>query len=100
MDLAAHFALFVSAVDGQPVTRFGTRTLVGASRRQNEPTIIDYDPSRVIAISRGEYARYRREYERAIRDGSLTRRTVEDWQAQNAPPPAAPPPSTPPPTQP
>jgi hypothetical protein len=88
MDLAAHFALFVSAVTGQPVTRFGTRTLVGAERRLNEPTIIDYDPSRVVAISQPEYARYRREYERAIRDGSLTRRSVEDWQAQNAPAPA------------
>lgn len=92
MDLAAHFALFVSAVAGAPVTRFGTHTLVGAERRLMQPTIIDYDPSRVVAISHPEYARYRREYERAIRDGSLIRRTVEDWQAQQAPPPLPPPP--------
>lgn len=85
-DPAAAFALFVSSVDGHPVTRFGTRTLVGAARRQLEPTVVDYTPELVVALPHAEASRYRREYERAIQAGSLRRRSADDWRAQTAPP--------------
>lgn len=93
MGNAAPFALFVSSVDGCPVTRFGTRTLIGAARRVKEPTVIDYTPELVVAITTAEFSRYRREYLRALGNATLKRRTIEEWQAQQPPPeqpPAAP----------
>ncbi len=87
-DPAAAFALFVSSVDGHPVARWGTRTLVGAARRLLEPTVIDYTPELVVALPHTELARYRREYTRALAAGSLRLRTADDWRAQNAAPPA------------
>lgn len=84
------FAVYVSSVEGCPVTRFGTRTLIGAARRVKEPTVIDYQPDVVVAITADEFNRYRREYQRALGNGSLKRRTIEEWQAQQAPPEPAP----------
>jgi hypothetical protein len=84
-DPAPAFALFVSSVAGMPVTRFGTRTLIGAARRHLEPTIVDYTPELIVPLPADEYARYRREYNRALANGSLRRRSAEDWRAQNTP---------------
>lgn len=77
------FALYVSAIEGKPVTRFGTRTLIGASRSRATPNVVDYDTQRVVAIPQEEYSRFRREYDRALGNGSLRRRKAEEWQAQH-----------------
>lgn len=82
-DAAAQYALFVSCVAGQPVTRYGTRTFIGAERRAKEPQVIDYDPTVVVAISHDEFRRYRKEYLRALNSGSLVTRDAADWHRQN-----------------
>lgn len=87
MTLAAHFALFVSSVEGCPTTRFGTGTLIGATRTRANPRVIEYQTDQIVALTHAEYARYRREYSRAIRDGALRVRSVEEWQAQAEPTP-------------
>ena len=87
---ADRFGLFVSCVDGQPVTRYGTRTLIGAQRNAREPTRIDYRPDQVVALTHAECAKYRHEYDRALSNGSLVRRTAADWLAYCAAPAAAP----------
>ena len=81
--------LYVSCVDGKPVTRFrlggrGGRTLgdpIGADRGEGRAWI--YDPARVVRIPPDEVAVFGRIYERAITDGDLVRRTVEDFEQQN-----------------
>jgi len=77
------FALFVSSVEGSLVTRHGTRTFIGATRRAKEPTVIDWQPDVIVAFPHDEYRRYRREYDRALRDKSLAKRTEAEWRAQN-----------------
>jgi Pyruvate/2-oxoacid:ferredoxin oxidoreductase gamma subunit len=79
---AAPFGLFVSCVEGQPATRYGTRTLIGAERRHDDPRVIDYDPDIIVAIPADELQRYRREYSDMLRDGALVQRSAEDWVAQ------------------
>lgn len=83
----AAFALFVSCVEGALVTRYGTGTFIGAERRANAPTVVDYHPDQIIAIPHDEFRKYRREYLRALRDGSLVERTAAEWQRQNEPTP-------------
>lgn len=80
---AAKFALFVSCVEGCPVTRFGTRTMIGATRSARTPDVVTYDPTVVVAIPLDEHRKYRREYERALANGTLKARGAEEWSAQN-----------------
>jgi hypothetical protein len=77
------FALFVSCVEGSLVMRYGTRTFIGAERRALEPTVIDYHPDIIVAIPHDEFRKYRREYLRALRDGSLASRTEQAWREQS-----------------
>lgn len=77
------FALYVSCVEGAVVTRYGTRTFIGAERRALEPTVVDFHPDIVVAIPHDEFRKYRREYLRAMREGSLVERTADEWRAQN-----------------
>lgn len=77
---APGFSLFVSSVEGALVTRYGSRTLIGATRT---PTSIEWDTELITAIPTDEYERFRREYDRALRDGSLVERSAEDWLAQH-----------------
>lgn len=77
------FSLFVSCVEGKPVTRYGSRTFIGAER-EHGTNIIHWFPDRVVAIPSTEHARYRREYDRVLRDGDLKVRTEADWLAQTA----------------
>lgn len=77
------FALFVSCVEGSLVTRYGTRTFIGAERRADDPRVVDYHPEHVVAIPHDEFRKYRREYLRALREGSLVERTAAQWDAQN-----------------
>lgn len=77
------FALFVSCVEGRLVTRYGTRTFIGAERRTDDPRVVDFHPEHIVAIPHDEHRKYRREYLRALREGSLVERTVDEWQQQN-----------------
>lgn len=78
---------FVSCVRDKPVTRFlltpsrGTRTgnLFGASRVDGE---LVYDEQLVIGLTALEWGTFGRTYERNLRDGHLTPRTREDFEAQ------------------
>jgi hypothetical protein len=77
------FGLFVSSVEGQPVHRFGSPTiLIGADRNPDEPRKIIYRTQEVVGIPRAEAQRYAREYARAIADGALTERTAEEYRRQ------------------
>jgi len=84
-DPAAAFALFVSCVEGSVVMRYGTGTFIGAERVATPPGLA-FHPEIVVAIPHEEYRKYRREYNRALSDGSLAKRTPAQWLEQNAPP--------------
>ena len=74
------FGLFVSCVQGQPVTRFGTKVLIGADRDPENRRKVRYRTKEVVAIPRSEATRYAREYARAIAEGELKERTESDWR--------------------
>jgi hypothetical protein len=80
--LLATFAIFVSCVEGQPVARFGTGTMIGASRTPDDPTVVVYDPEEIVAIPHAEYSKHRRAYDRAIANGSLRVRKSDKWVKQ------------------
>lgn len=81
-DPHASFALLVSCVDGQPVTRFGTGTMIGATRSKLEPTVVVYDPTAVVGIPHDEYRKHQRAYDRALANGSLVERSADEYRAQ------------------
>ncbi len=83
-DPVERFGLFVSSVQDHPVTRFGTRTIIGATRSSKTPTVVTFDTSAIVAIPIEEYERFSREYDRALGNGSLERRKPAEWQAQLA----------------
>lgn len=85
MSQLSQFALFVSCVEGHLVTRHGTRTFIGAERRADDPRRVDYHPEQIVAIPVDEHRKYRREYLRALREGSLVERTGDEWQRQQQP---------------
>jgi hypothetical protein len=85
MSQLSQFALFVSCVEGSLVTRYGTRTFIGAERATDDRRRVDYHPDQVVAIPVDEYRKFRREYLRALRDGSLVERTADEWQRQQQP---------------
>ena len=76
------FGLFVSCVPGNPVTRHGTKILIGADRDPNDRRKIRYREKQIVAIPHGEALKYAREYRRSIADGSLVEHTKEQWLAQ------------------
>jgi hypothetical protein len=79
------FALYVSCVPAQgPTTRYGTRTFIGAERNAAQPTVIQYDPELVVALTAEEWRKYRREYQRALASGALVTRTAAEYRAQQA----------------
>jgi Sec-independent protein translocase protein TatA len=74
---------YVSSVKGHLVTRFpslraSTAQYIGAERKGKE---IVWDTDVVVAISPQEWARYRREFRRAISDESLVERTEAEYKA-------------------
>lgn len=96
-DPADTFGLFVSAVEGHPVMRFGSSVLIGADRDPDNPRKLIYRTSDIIAIPHAEALRYGREYNRLIEDGALVARSAADWskaqidaQAQQGKPAEAP----------
>lgn len=76
------FGLYVSCVQGSPVSRFGTKILIGADRDPNEPRKVIYRTKDIVAIPIGEATRYAREYRRTIDEGELIEHTAEEWAAQ------------------
>src|SRR5262245_26208296 len=81
------FALYVSAVRGHLVTRFGTdgngiQSFIGAHRVPGDPTEIVWDESTIVPLTEGEVARYRREYQRLLDGKALRKRTAAEYEAQ------------------
>lgn len=75
--------VFVSSVQGKLVTRFPSlrqpvAQYIGATRKGKE---IVWNPEAVVAIPMQEWNRYRREYKRALEQGSLKRRTEAEHKA-------------------
>lgn len=77
------FGLFVSCVEGRPVTRFGSKILIGADRDPSQPNKIVYRPKDIVGIPTLEVARYGREYRRLIDEGDLVSHDAKAWSAQN-----------------
>lgn len=75
--------LFVSSVEGKPVTRFGAGPLALIGAHFEGRTIV-YQPRRVVGLSRDEIDRYGDHYARTLREGGLTARTREEYDAQQA----------------
>jgi len=76
------FGLFVSSVEGHPVARFGTKTLIGADRDPDNAKKIRYRTKEIIAIPNAEADRYAREYARLINDEALVAHTADEWSEQ------------------
>lgn len=114
------YAKFFSAVEGHVVSRYGTAgptqgpEPIGYRRKvidhgdPDKPVRIGdrgageliFEPDVIVAISEPEWARFNREYSRALRNEALRERTEDEYLAylasQDAPP--APPPGGNPPT--
>ena len=54
-----------------PVTRYGTKTLIGCRRDLKNPRKLHFDTDEVVALPYAEYRKYLKEYNRAINSGAL-----------------------------
>lgn len=63
------------------VSRFGTSTFIGAERDPANPRAVKFDPSAVVGITVLEYARYRKEYDKAVANKSLVEKSAADLAA-------------------
>ncbi len=83
------FAMYVSSKKGRIVSRYGTATLmnanqwIGVSRDPKDPVWGEllWDEDAVTALTHAEVARFGREYEKSIAEGSLVKRTEADFRA-------------------
>lgn len=75
------FGLYVTPKKGRTVPRFGAPrgTYIGAKRVGKQ---LEWDEERIVGIPADEYRRFRAEYDGAIADGSLVRRSAEDFEKQ------------------
>lgn len=76
--------LYVSSVEGALVTRYGTRTQIGAEilpGPKGGKQTIRWNTGVVVALSQDELVKYKREYRRAIDAGELVERTADDFRA-------------------
>ena len=82
--------LYVRAVPGRLVTRFGSGQFIGATRPFPHPTAAEldagaapllWDTKAVTLIPDKERAKFWREYESAIRQGDLTEATADEYAA-------------------
>jgi hypothetical protein len=77
-------AKYVSCVEGALVPRYaalggpGAMTFIGSVRNGKK---VDQNPDEVVVIPEAEFGRFRKEYLRALREGSLTERTAADYAA-------------------
>src|SRR4051812_37914866 len=84
------FALFVSAIAGHCVPRWGTQSagmraeFIGVSRDPKDATKLVWDEKTIVPITELESIRYGREYRGAIRDGGLLEHSAEEFAAQSA----------------
>lgn len=67
---------YFSCKSGHAVPRFGTDVFIGAIKQSGG---FIWDEDKIAAIPESEVLRYKREYDRAIRDGSLISRTQVDY---------------------
>lgn len=76
-----NFGLYVSPVKEFTVRRFGAppNTYIGAKRVGKQ---MEWDEEKIVPIPENEYRRFRAEYEGAIADGALKRRTADEYKAQ------------------
>lgn len=80
------FARFFRAVEGKLAPRYGTASAtspnlwLGATRDAKSGQIV-WDTKTVHAIPHKEAARFKREYDRLVRDGALKECTPADWEA-------------------
>jgi hypothetical protein len=74
------FGLYVTPVKGRTVPRFGAPagTYIGARRVGKQ---LEWDEERVVPIPENEYRRFRAEYDGAIADGALKKRSAADFEA-------------------
>jgi len=76
------FGLFLSCVEGRPVTRFGSKELIGATRDPEHRNKVVYSPKTIVGIPVDEASRYGREYQRLIDDGDVVSHDAKAWAAQ------------------
>lgn len=69
---------YFSCVKGHVVPRYGTDVYIGVNRTAGG---WEWDEDRVVAIPVTECAQYKREYLRAVREGSLIQREKKDHTA-------------------
>lgn len=74
---------YFSPVQGHKVNRFGTSTTTSSNelfgcKAHPETGALTWDEKAVLMISGDEAARFKREYDRLVRDGALVERTEED----------------------
>lgn len=74
-------ALYVSAVEGHHVTRYGTPTLIGCEIDLAHPGNIRWNEQAIVRIPELEYLTYKREYDRLVEDGALVKQSAEDYEA-------------------
>jgi len=80
--------LYVSCVDGKPVTRLalgdrgGARPGLPIGTVRGEGRALVYQPDRIVMIPAAEVAAFGRVYERAIAEQHLVRRSEADYLAQ------------------
>jgi hypothetical protein len=73
--------LYVSAVEGHHVTRFGTSTLIGCAIDLSHPGNIRWDEQAVVAIPFAEYMAFKQEYDRLVADGALVKKSATEYEA-------------------
>lgn len=85
MTEAAAETIYLSAVTGHLVPRFGTlgcaggKTFIGARRDAKTGKMVVNEDA-IVFLSEAEFGKHRKEYNRAIDDGALKRRTREEYQ--------------------
>ena len=68
---------YFSSVKNHVVPRYGSPRYIGV-RRTNEGW--DWDTERIVPIPENESVRYGREYNRALREGALLKKTEQDYK--------------------
>jgi hypothetical protein len=74
-------ALYVSAVEGHHVTRYGSTTLIGCEIDLGHPGNIRWNEEAIVAIPWGEYLTYKQEYDRLLADKALIEKSKEQYDA-------------------
>lgn len=83
---APKFVLFVQSVEGRVFTYFPTGTYIGVHRAtpvelEAGKAPLTWDTKAVTPITEADYARYRKEFDGAIRRGDLKRADEKAWKA-------------------